>query len=308
MDSVAVLRPSDRQALFTETASRRGMTSIIVEKDFWVCWTLKRLFDLPEIGQHILFKGGTTLSKVYGLIERFSEDIDISFDREWLGFVGEQDPENAPSNNKTDKLLKALQNTCSDKIKYELLPALEASFETILGPCDSEGSTWQLAWDSADPHVIYFMYPNPIRPDVSPQPDYIRPIVKIELGARSDHWPSSRHTIIPYAAETFPHLFSAPESLVTVLEVERTFWEKVTILHAEFHRGEVSTGPERVSRHYYDVYRMAEREVVETALSRLDLLERVVEHKSVFYRLCTNTQKVGIMKPRSSVYAKTMQG
>jgi predicted nucleotidyltransferase component of viral defense system len=81
MDDVARLPTGDRTDLFTATASLRGLTPAIIEKDFWVCWTLKRIFTLPDPPAGLLFKGGTSLSKMFGVIERFSEDVDLSFDR-----------------------------------------------------------------------------------------------------------------------------------------------------------------------------------------------------------------------------------
>ena len=92
MDEVARLGSAERLELFTETANKMGLLASLVEKDFWVCWTLKQLFTLPKTQDHLLFKGGTSLSKVFGLIERFSEDIDLTVDREILGFKGERTP------------------------------------------------------------------------------------------------------------------------------------------------------------------------------------------------------------------------
>ncbi len=100
MDEIARLPLSDRGDLFKAVARRRGLTPTIIEKDFWVCWTLKRLFTLPNPPAGLLFKGGTSLSKVFGIIERFSEDLDLSFDRVGLGFGGDNDPLNAPSGKK----------------------------------------------------------------------------------------------------------------------------------------------------------------------------------------------------------------
>ncbi|MBL8794908.1 MAG: nucleotidyl transferase AbiEii/AbiGii toxin family protein [Planctomycetia bacterium] len=85
MDDVARLPIADRTDLFTAVARRRGLTPAVIEKDFWVCWTLKRVFTLPNPPAGLLFKGGTSLSKVFGIIERFSEDMDLSFDRSGLG-------------------------------------------------------------------------------------------------------------------------------------------------------------------------------------------------------------------------------
>jgi hypothetical protein len=108
--------------------------------------------------------------------------------------------------------------------------------------------------------------------------------VRIELGARSDHWPAGVYPITPYAAEEFPSYFTEPASRIRTLEAERTFWEKATILHAEHFRPETSAAADRISRHYYDLYRMAIVPVAEKSLARMDLLDRVAEHKRVFFR------------------------
>ncbi len=118
MDQFAKKLPVEREPFFTEAAARRGILSLIVEKDFWVTWCLKRVFEMKDIPGHI-FKGGTSLSKVYGLINRFSEDIDISIDRFGLGFAGERDPAQAGSRKKREKLTDDLKHTCANFIANE---------------------------------------------------------------------------------------------------------------------------------------------------------------------------------------------
>jgi predicted nucleotidyltransferase component of viral defense system len=110
MDKVALLPADDRAALFGETGAGRGVANTIIEKDFWVCWTLKRLFGLQhEDTATLVFKGGTSLSKAFGAIRRFSEDIDLSFDRADLGYTGDRDPEKEGiSKKKADRLIEAL--------------------------------------------------------------------------------------------------------------------------------------------------------------------------------------------------------
>src|SRR5712692_9827306 len=108
MDDVARLPPRDRADLFNQAGTQRGVVSAIIEKDFWVCWALKRLFALPGANPSLVFKGGTSLSKVYAVIQRFSEDIDLSFDRHDLGYKGDRDPQAAPSRKKAEQLLESL--------------------------------------------------------------------------------------------------------------------------------------------------------------------------------------------------------
>lgn len=112
MDDVARLPATDRADLFTAAARRRGLTAAIIEKDFWVCWTLNRVFTLADPPAGLLFKGGTSLSKVFGVIERFSKDVDLSFDRAGLGFGGDSDLLNAPTGKHLKHGLEALGEVC----------------------------------------------------------------------------------------------------------------------------------------------------------------------------------------------------
>lgn len=148
MDAFALTPAGERAELFSETAARRGVAALIVEKDFWVCWTLKRLFALQRAAG-IIFKGGTSLSKAYGLIERFSEDIDISIDRAALGFAGERDPaREGLSATKRRALLDDLHRAASAYVADAPLPRLTGSFGVALGD-----QSWSLSVDRADPQT-----------------------------------------------------------------------------------------------------------------------------------------------------------
>lgn len=141
---------------------QRNMQAQVVEKDFWVCWTLKELFQLPIIGGHLIFKGGTSLSKVFKIIERFSEDIDISIDREYLGFGGANAPEAGTSNKDKQRRIEALKAACQQKISGELQPALEAAIKTRI----RRGEQWELRQDDDDPdhQTLLFEYPTVFPP------------------------------------------------------------------------------------------------------------------------------------------------
>jgi predicted nucleotidyltransferase component of viral defense system len=286
MNIVATLPASERALLFKETANRRGLAIQIIEKDFWVCWVLTHLFELPEIGQHLIFKGGTSLSKVFGVIERFSEDIDISINRKYLGFAGSDDPQQIEGSNKRKKKLDELESACIEIIKVELLPSLNKSFEQSFGEADKKQGniSWQLTPDSTDPQALLFEYPRDRSDQSVGELAYIRPVIRIEMGARSDHWPSEKYAITPYAAEEFPDYFETPTYKLKVLEAERTFWEKATILHSEHNRPEEYITAGRMARHYYDVYKLAQTPILNKALDNLDLLNSVVEHKKTFFK------------------------
>lgn len=246
MDDVARLPVRDRSELFSTASSMRGdMRPVLIEKDFWVCWTLKRVFALDDPPTGLIFKGGTSLSKAYQAIDRFSEDVDLSFDRSLLGFGGDNDPARAPSKKQAEKRLDELAVACREMIRRRFLPRLQALFATALGTAPSPG-TWQVELDEDDPNeqTLLFRYPGHIAKREGVMARYLRPIVRLELGARGEQWPAEYATITPYAAQVIAKSFKNPACSVKVLAAERTFWEKATILHACYHLppGEISHG------------------------------------------------------------------
>ena len=283
MDTFAQLPAKELEAYFTEAASRLGLPPHVVEKDFWVCWTLKRVFTLDGISDTLLFKGGTSLSKVHGLIRRFSEDMDVSIHREKLGFSGDHDPLLAEHSNKNREKLKAdLAQAACAFITGKIQPALQASIESALPATD--GRTWKLEPDATDPdgQSLAFTYPST---GLTPAGNaYLRPAVKIEFGARSDHWPAETRPLKPYLCDVIPDAMEEPTVMVKTMEAARTFWEKATILHQMAHLTEERKFPERYSRHYTDLAAMILHGVGEEAAAKEDLLEAVVRHKIAFYR------------------------
>lgn len=281
MDNVARMPAADRADLFAESARRRNLNAIVIEKDFWVCWTLKRLFTMPDLPAGLIFKGGTSLSKVFGVIERFSEDVDLSFNRADLGFGGEHDPKLAGSKKKQQAQIEELVAVTAEMIRTTLLPKLAAAFESELQA--PPGESWQLELDADDKEqqTILFHYPQGQgrRADAL---GYLRPNVRLEMGARGEHWPVVEGTVRPYAAEDIPSVFSDPDCTVKAAAAERTFWEKATILHMWYHAGADKKLGNRQSRHY-DVVRMFEQQVGKTAIDDFDLLRAVAQHKSVFF-------------------------
>lgn len=277
MDAIAAAGLTDRRDVFQETANRRGLSPLVTEKDFRVCWTLKHMFAIPSLGPHLIFKGGTALSKVFRLIERFSEDIDVSLRRDYLGFDGENDPELPASKSQQKRRVEALREKCRLVVQSEVKEALTVSFERVLG-----GGGWSLERDPEDENTLNFTYPPAIAPD-APGAAFIRRIVKLEMGAGSDPYPIGSHSLQSYASEEFPAVFTAPACEVIVMEAERTFWEKATLLHAEYHRPEDKPTPIRLSRHYYDLMQVAASPTGERALADLPLLARVAAHKSVYF-------------------------
>lgn len=271
--------PEDRRRLICEqTAARTGLFEASVEKDFWVCWILEKLFTLSEWGEAITFKGGTSLSKGWKLIERFSEDVDIVIDRAALGFGGSDSPEKAPSQKQTRKRLDALREAAQKAIAESISPALEQAIRAELPDGD-----WQLIEDEDDPdgQTLLFAYPTAF-PD---HPEYLRQVVKIEMGARSDTDPSEQVEISPIIAETFPELMPGSAFPVRCVDPVRTFWEKAMLLHEETYRPpdrrKQKTG---LARHYYDLYRLIQGGYGEKAAQDLSLFERIAAHRRVYFR------------------------
>lgn len=264
MDRIAQLRAQERSELFSETAMQMGTTPAVVEKDFWVTWVLNRLFREPDLARQLMFKGGTSLSKVYSLIERFSEDIDLVLN--WC-VLGEDDPLAERSKTKQAQFNTAINEQAHKYIGGKLLRLVESALGDVCG----------CRVDVDDPFVIAINYPAAF-PD-----DYLYSEVRLEIGPLASWLPYEDRSISCYAAEVFPKVFEQRDCVVKVIKAERTFWEKATILHQEAHRPEGNTQPPRYSRHYYDLARMAKSPVKEQALADPKLLVSVVVFKQRFY-------------------------
>lgn len=270
MDKIARRPARDRRDIFTEAAARLGIRPTIIEKDFWVCIVLKVLFQKSRFGRSLVFKGGTSLSKAHGLIERFSEDIDLVLDWQLIGFgEGLRDPmRKFASKSGQDRFNKEINRLAEAYIAETLCPELNALLRR-------EEMGLAATVDPDDPHVVNIRYPAAF------SESYIRPEVRLEIGPLASWVPSATHTIRPYAFDVLPEVFEDPACVVVAIAAERTFWEKATILHQEAHR----TGriPQRYSRHYYDLYKLAVSRIRGVALGDLSLLRDVVAFKQRFY-------------------------
>lgn len=276
MNTIALMSANERAQLFAETADRKALSDAIVEKDFWVCWVLKQLFSIDALSGRLLFKGGTSLSKVFHAINRFSEDIDLAVDYVALGFTGERDPRRESlSKTKRAAILAEMMLACQRYIGGEFLDALQARCAELLGKNDA----WSLDVSEQDRNVVRFRYPAAVAKSLA----YVAPQVVLELGTHAEFVPHGRYLIRSFAAEEFPKIVGEGDVSVEVLLAKRTFWEKATILHAEYYRPADRAIPDRYSRHYYDVAMMARGPVRDEALSDMPLLEQVVRHKETFY-------------------------
>lgn len=278
MHTFLQLPPERRRLAFLQVDAAMGLQAFSVEKDFWVCWTLRKLFSLPGIGEHITFKGGTSLSKAWKLIERFSEDIDLIVDKEALGFGGDAAPDRAPSKKKRKERIEALMESCRDWVQGTLQPALAARITAVLG---DQGWSLEVDPDMADGQCLLFNYPSVLPRDAA---GYVSPRVKIELGARSDDWPNEERPITPYVLEQFPSLDDAGTSSVRVLAAERTFWEKACLLHEETFRPADKPRNRRMARHYYDLWCLLRAGIGARAMADGKLFARVAEHREIFFR------------------------
>lgn len=265
--------PADERRLYVEQAAvRRTISPVVLEKDFWVCWLLGVLFE-SEFAGSLVFKGGTSLSKVFGVIERFSEDIDLSLSPLFLKL-----PDAGTSRNQANKWMTKAEATCGDAVRTRIQPVMEGAVEGVLGK--SERPWFEFL---TEPHtnspLLLFHYP-------TSQPaefEYLKRSVKLEFGSLTDQQPTGRHPIRPWVAEVLPEAFPDWRCEVVALGVERSFWEKATILHTEYHRPTDKPTPDRFSRHYADTAALAKHPAAKSALDRHDIRNRVVEWKSQFF-------------------------
>ena len=278
MDAFLHSPPERQKKACLELQDEMHLHAQSVEKDLWVCWTLRELFSLPGVGEHLTFKGGTSLSKAWKLIRRFSEDIDLIVDKEALGFGGDAAPDKAASNKQRKARLEALMAASRQWVQGSLQPALATRIATALG--DDAACKLEVDPDMPDGQCLLLHYPSAFENEAG----YIKPVVKIELGARSDDWPNSECPIQPYLAERFPQLMPEGPFSVRVLAAERTFWEKACLLHEETFRPHDKPRKLRMARHYYDLWCLLRAGVGERALANTALFQRVAEHREIFFR------------------------
>lgn len=270
MQRFAELPQKDRSDAIVIAAQRLGMEPAIVEKDFWVCWTLDYLFRESSFKNSFAFKGGTSLSKGFGLIERFSEDIDLIFDWRLLGY-GLDEPWEKRSNTKQDAFVVEINDDAARFLRDTLMPEMQTYIE------EQQITGGSLAIDQRDPQTLRLFYPQ------SFFDNSILQEIRLETGALAAWSPTTTARIVPYIAEEFPDAFERASTAVRTVSPERTFWEKATILHKEAFRTN-GRFPSRYSRHYYDLYKLAQSDVKRRALGDTGLLKSVVDFKMTFWR------------------------
>lgn len=286
LGAVIAATEGERRDLFVATATHFGTTAQNIEKDFWVCWTLDALFNgLSPGGPRLLFKGGTSLSKGYGLIERFSEDIDVTVFRDDLGEAASVSELEALSGKKRTARLEAIKAACQTYIRGPLLESLIPLAARAI-PNGGDGSGLRIAVDDNDPEgqSLLVWYPSVVQADADA---YVRPAVKIESGAKSALDPHQPVIVKPYVMDLMPAGSDLSIQGVTTIDPERTFWDKVVILHGlrswYDRRGELRSGGQRVSRHYYDVFRLLASDMGRRAVGDAELAVDCIRHARMFF-------------------------
>ena len=280
-DEVLKADADTRAGLFAATAQRLGTTPQNVEKDFWVCWTLDALFNGRDGGPRLLFKGGTSLSKGFGLIKRFSEDIDVTVFRDDLGQAWSIEELSQMSRKKREAALDAIKAACEEYINGALLKELAQIAAEAASRTGIAAGQLTIEPNPDDRQSLLVRYPTATLVD-----GYVDKIVKIESGAKSALDPNSVKPIVPYADEDLPG-FDLKVPNVTVVDAERTFWDKVVILHGLRRwyeiRGELRGGGHRISRHYYDVHELMKSRAGERAIANPGLGADCVLHARIFF-------------------------
>lgn len=258
----------EKSIIFQQVANTKNMSAFAVEKDWWVVQTLAVIYEM-DVAEHLVFKGGTSLSKAWKLIERFSEDIDFAIDRVFLGYDGEL----------TKKQRTALRKASAVYVAQTFYPELVARFKEK----GIAGLRFELVdeVESDKDRTINVHYPNLIA-----SPGYLEPKIQIEIGCRSLREPFTVQTFASLVDEEYAdrEFAQAPIHVPTV-NPERTFLEKIFLLHEEFHRPPEKMRVDRLSRHLYDVYKLSQTDFAEKALNDRLLYQTIVEHRYQFTRI-----------------------
>lgn len=285
LQTVVAASTAERRDLFLSAATRVGTTLEYIEKDFWVCWTLDALFNGLGDRPRLLFKGGTSLSKAFNLISRFSEDIDITVFRDDLGESGGVADLEALSNKQRQAKLDAIKLACQHYIGEALIPQLRALVNGAMAAGSVPAGRFSVEPDASDPDAQSVLFSYPAVGDAAVNA-YVQASVRIESGAKSALDPNETRVILPYISEDLPHLDLRVANVTTVLP-DRTFWDKVMILHGlrqwYEQKAALRHGGQRVSRHYYDVYSMLQAPEAKGWTNDRALAEDCRKHAGLFF-------------------------
>ena len=259
-------REDQREALLV-AAERSGRPLHLLEKDVWVVWALRHLFAGPH-AQHLVFKGGTSLSKAYGVIRRFSEDVDLTYDIRAIApdLIEKAEAPWPTSRSQEKKWSKAIRQRLADLVGRSLAPDLAAAFA-------AQGLSAKVRAEGEQVFIDYEA--------LGQGTGYVRPSVLLEFGARSTGEPNEQRPVLCDAAPHLPDV-SFPGATPQVMRPERTFWEKATAIHVFCAQGSFRGGA-RFARHWHDVTRLDAAGFVDSAAADRALAEAVAAHKSIFF-------------------------
>lgn len=264
------LPDAERSKILRALGPRLDRTPAVLEKDVWVCWVLQQLFTMPGRRQ-MAFKGGTSLSKVFGAIDRLSEDVDVTLD--YRGLETAIDPfASSLSKSQLKKFSESLKAFVRDHVFGLVVPYFRDRLDSGFA-----GRAAGLEV-SEDGEQVRIRYPTAL----GSADEYLGNSVLLELGGRNITEPQEDHVVRPDIAPILPEL-EFPSASVSVLSPLRTFWEKATLIHVECNRGEMRASAERLSRHWYDLAILADHPIGYAALANRALLLAVVKHKTIFY-------------------------
>lgn len=271
-ESFLHLDAQEQSQIYRALAPQMARSPVVLEKDVWVCWVLQALFTMPG-RLPMAFKGGTSLSKVFGAIARFSEDVDITLD--YRGLDGYFDPfAEGVSKTRLKKFSDDLKSFVRDHAFDVVAPHIQ---KILVAEFDSDAAAFRLEL-SENGEQMRLHYPSVLE---APG-DYMGNSVLIEFGGRNITEPNAEYNVEPDIAPYVTSL-AFPRSTVSVLSPARTFWEKATLMHVECQRNEFRASAERLSRHWYDLAMLADRDHGQVAIEDRALLADVVKHKKVFY-------------------------
>lgn len=270
MNKFLTLTKEQRAAVFERVGASVGLPMQAVEKDFWVTVILQAVFSLP-VAQHLIFKGGTSLSKAWGLISRFSEDIDLAVNPIALG---------AAEGDLTKKQIKKLRKASSLFVSEQLTPMLCAkinemgmsAFLNIEAQPNGEGDNTY-----PEPRQIYIRYQSVFEKPLT----YLRPDVVLEVSARSLIEPAMPTHVSCILADYIP-IQPTCDAVVHTAIPAKTMVEKMFLLHELFSVSGHGTRAERKSRHLYDLYQMMQQDFAQEAITNDALWESIRHHREVF--------------------------
>lgn len=270
MTGYLTLNDARQRQILATAAANLGLNEQVIEKDAWVTMVLETLFTIPDIGAHLVFKGGTSLSKGYNLIQRFSEDIDFAINPQALGFEAE---------GLNPSQIKRLRRASNQFIRERLIPGLTSRMLEIGVP----ENQFQIDYpdgtgDDADPLPVRVHYHSVLTPGAA---NYLAEQVLVEISARSMMEPAEPVQLQSLIAEAFPgQPFSGTPFRVPAVWPGRTFLEKLFLLHEQFAQADILPPRNRMSRHLYDVEKLMDTDYAREALANHGLYSHVVAHRA----------------------------